>query len=325
MSVVALHLLLGQAASFAEAHDKARCEGARTHALLLAATADLGVDSHAWLSAHVEGANTLRSIQFVPTNRQQINLHLVDVDWQLAHTLRSISVEEHTVGAADFANLLQRLNCADLVVDVNDGADEGVGADGLLEDVEVDETLSGHRQVSHFEAFVFELTAGVKDALVVDLGRDDVLLFVAVKACQSLQAQVVRLGGARGEHDLFGGGADEVSDVFARIFTGLLRLPAEGVRARVRVTVALSHERHHFVENSWVDRSGSLIIEVEGAGLHSAIIGLSDLDACRSHAHFDGEGALGCGRGQDSAAALVQACSHRQGHKLVQHVFRFAI
>ena len=50
-----------------------------------------------------------------------------------------------------------------------------------------------------------------------------------------LMARLFALGGAGGEDDLLGGGADQLGNLLARRFDGLLRLPAKGVVAAGRV------------------------------------------------------------------------------------------
>jgi hypothetical protein len=67
-----------------------------------------------------------------------------------------------------------------------------------------------------------------------DLG-DDVVAALAVHLGDALDGQVVALGGAGGEDDLLGGGADQPRNLLARRFHGLLRLPSKGVVAAGRV------------------------------------------------------------------------------------------
>ena len=76
-------------------------------------------------------------------------------------------MKEDFPAPAQAADLLDGLHDADLVVDCHDGDERGVGADGGLEDVEVDDAVFADREVGDFEAFLGELAAGVEDALVL--------------------------------------------------------------------------------------------------------------------------------------------------------------
>ena len=85
---------------------------------------------------------------------------------------------------------------------------------------------------------------------MVDLGRDDVALFITIEGSEAFQAQVVGFGRTRCEDDLASRGSNQVSDLVASIFASLLRFPSERVRSRVRIAETLRHVREHFVENS---------------------------------------------------------------------------
>lgn len=108
----------------------------------------------------------------------------------------------HLVLATDGADLLHGLDDADLVVDEHRGHHDGVGADGGAQRVEVDEALGVDRQVGDVEALLLQHAAGVEDALVLRLCRDDVLLGVLVEVGDALEGEVVGLGRTRGENDL---------------------------------------------------------------------------------------------------------------------------
>lgn len=105
-------------------------------------------------------------------------------------------MEEDATRAAPLANLLQRLHSSDLVVDVNDRAHKCIWAHSCFQDIQVDEAFSVDGKVGHLEAFILKLAAGVQNALVVHLRRDDVTLLVAIEASKALEAQVVRLSSA---------------------------------------------------------------------------------------------------------------------------------
>ena len=79
----------------------------------------------------------------------------------LAEHLGAVGVEVDTVLAADGADLFQRLDHADLVVDAHDGNEAGLVRDRVLQVVQVDETVLLNREIGHVEAALREPTAAV--------------------------------------------------------------------------------------------------------------------------------------------------------------------
>jgi hypothetical protein len=69
---------------------------------------------------------------------------------------------------------------------------------------EVDEPVRAHRHHGDAEALLLEHVHDVEHRLVLGRERDDAVALVAVLPRRALEHQVVRLGRARGEHDLRG-------------------------------------------------------------------------------------------------------------------------
>ena len=53
-------------------------------------------------------------------------------------------MEEYFVLATNLSDLTDGLHDTDFVVDMDDGADKGVGSNGISEHVEIDETICRH-------------------------------------------------------------------------------------------------------------------------------------------------------------------------------------
>ena len=70
-------------------------------------------------------------------------------------------MEEYFVFAAYLSDLTDGLHDADLVVDMDDGADKGVGSNGISEHVEIDETICCHGKICDLEPLVFKLAARI--------------------------------------------------------------------------------------------------------------------------------------------------------------------
>ena len=75
--------------------------------------------------------------------------------------------------------------------------------------------------------------------LVLGGRRDDVVALFGIHLGHALDRQIVRFGGAAGEDDLFGGGADQVRDLLARFLDRFLGFPAEAVIAAGGVAESL--------------------------------------------------------------------------------------
>jgi len=185
------HLDFGQTTSFAKADHEARSERSRAETLFLTASAHLTVKSDAGLAANIKGTNTFWTLQFVATNRQQINVALINIDRYFSDSLSRVRVEEHFVFSAYFANLFDGLNRANLIVHVNDRTEERIRSDCLFQRLQTDQPVCLHWQISHLKALILQFAARIKDALMVDLRRDDVLFLVPVKRRNPLYAQVV--------------------------------------------------------------------------------------------------------------------------------------
>ena len=77
-----------------------------------------------------------------------------------------------------------------------------------------------------------------------------------------LMARLFALGGAGGEDDLLGGGADELGDLLARRLHGLLRFPSKGVVAAGRVAELGGEVRHHRLQHPGIQGAGGVIIHI---------------------------------------------------------------
>ena len=224
----------------------------------------------------------------------EVDAHLVHIDGDLADRLRSVRVEEDLFGPAELANLLNRLHDTNLVVDRHDTDERRLGAHRRLELRHVDKTITLDRQVRDREALVLQMPAAVKHALVLSLACDDVVLLSGAleEAGDALDAHVVALGGAAGEDDLLGVGADEVGNVLAGVLDALVCLPSVGVSARVGVTVQAGHIGQLGVDNTGIHGSSGLHVKVDWArslvhdtGLLQDACGVSIMSSQRGESH----------------------------------------
>ena len=83
--------------------------------------------------------------------------------------------------------------------------------------------------------------------------------------------------------------------------------------------MVVRHVWQHDVEDARVNGRGRLVVEVERARLHGAVLALADFDARRADAHLDGERSGG-GLGQDGrSTALLEAAHATWQKELGQH------
>jgi hypothetical protein len=100
--------------SLAHADDLVRRQRARAETALVAAAVHLRFETDTRLAAHVQRADALRAVGLVRREAHQVDLQLAQVDRHLAGRLRRIDVEDDALLAADFADLGDRLDDADL-------------------------------------------------------------------------------------------------------------------------------------------------------------------------------------------------------------------
>src|ERR1700678_1528294 len=207
------HLLAGDFAGFAEAYDAGDVESAGPHAALVAsAVVESGNLDAGVAAANVERADALGTVEFVGGKREDVDVHGVHVDGDLAQSLHAVGVEDYAFFVAELADFGYRLDGADLVVGKHDGDQDGLVVNGPTQVFHVDEAVGLYRQIGDAVAVFFKALAGVEDGLVLgDLG-DDMVAALLVHLGDALDGEVVALGRAGVEDDLPGSGADELGD-----------------------------------------------------------------------------------------------------------------
>ena len=88
------------------------------------------------------------------------------------------------------------------------------------------------------------------------------LPFSAYISATPLMRQIVRFGGAAGEHDLLGGRADQVRDLLAGFLHRLFGLPAKAVIAAGGVAEDLHEIRLHRLKHARIHRRRRVIVHV---------------------------------------------------------------
>ena len=149
------------------------------------------------------------------------------VYWNLADRLCGIRVENDALFVTKFSNFRNRLQHTNLIVRSHDGDQDCLVIDRALQIVEVNQTIFLHRQIGHAIAVLFEALAGVEHSFVLGDGRDDVIALLAIHFGNTFDREIVAFGGARGEDNLFRGGADQFGNPLARSFNRLFAGPSK--------------------------------------------------------------------------------------------------
>src|SRR5207245_9572866 len=111
------HFLLGELTGLTEADDSGDIQRAGTHTALVAGAVDNGGELNARVAtANIEGTDSLRPINLVAGDREQVDVVLLDVDWDLANSLHTIDGENNAVLLGDLADFRHRIDDANFVV-----------------------------------------------------------------------------------------------------------------------------------------------------------------------------------------------------------------
>ena len=181
----------------------------------------------------------------------------------MAHGLRGIRVEQDSVFPSQASDLRHGMNRADFIVGEHDGDQDGLCADCPAHLVRVHQPVTVHRQVSDPAAGAFQPLASVEHRIVFGGNRDDVIAALMVQLRHSPDGQIVGLGGAGSENDLFGAGADQLSRLFPGQLDRRFRLPSEGVLAAGCVAEFLKEIRRHGLKDPRVHGGRGVMVHID--------------------------------------------------------------
>src|SRR5690606_15232862 len=238
----------------------------RSHAALVTATVGLCFQTHTRLATHVKGTNTFGAISLVRGEGHQIDLHLLQIDLDLAGGLCRVDMQQHAAGTGQLADGSDVVDGADFVVDVHDRHQNGVLTQRGFDHGRCDQAIFARLQIGHFETFALELTSGIQYRLVLDLRGDDVLALAGVEMRRALDCEVVGLGGTTGPDDFARVGIDQLGDLTTSILHRFFGFPAKYVRARSRVAEVTVDQQAfaHLLRDTRINRRCGGVVEVNG-------------------------------------------------------------
>ena len=228
---------------------------------LLAAAVDQGADLHPLVD--VEKTHALGTVNLVGADGEQVDHGLFGADHELSVGLDGVHVKQGggVLPADQGADVLHRLHCADLIVHVHDGDQDGVRPDGLLQLLKGNVAVAVHGQVGHLKSLFLQKCQRIVHAGVLDPGADDVLSGPVVGHGRADQGHVVALRAAGGEQNLLLFHLQGLCHLGRGLAHVLLRLHALAVLGG-GVAVILCHRLHHDVLHAVKDPGGGGIVKI---------------------------------------------------------------
>ncbi len=162
---------------------------------------------------NIERPDPLRRVDLVAGNRQQVHPEIVDVDRDLPHRLRDVSVDKGAAGVGEPRHLRNVLDRAHLVVGVHDADEQRRDLQRPIKRLQVDDAVAVDRQARDPAAEALKKGAWLEGGGMFDRARDDVHL--ARGLCRHrtkrypFDRQIARLRPTAGEHDLLGSCAQQ--------------------------------------------------------------------------------------------------------------------
>src|SRR5205807_671936 len=105
---------------------------------------------------------------------------------------------------------------------------------------------------------------GVEHRLVLGNGGDDVVALLAVHLGHTLDGEVVALGGAGGEDDLFCSRADQLRNLLTSLLHGCLGAPPKRMVPAGSVAEFLHEVGQHGLEHTRIHGGGGMVVHVDG-------------------------------------------------------------
>ena len=281
-----IHLRARDFARHPEPDTQRQWQRAGTKPPLLPTAVEQRLQTRPRLPAHIERADAHGCVELVAGDAHEIDIHRFHVERDLASRLRCVGVEQRAMLVHEARDLGDGLDNADLVVDRHHRHQRRARVERGGKLVEIDKATLRDRQDGEPETFTLQTAAGFQHAFVLGGTRDD---FVApgVAPRHALDGKVVRFSRARGEDNVARGRTDQRRDLTARGLDRVLRRPAVGVLARMRIAERSREIRQHRLHHPRIGGGRRLIVEIDRRRrLHHPRLGRYHLVAGLAHRHL---------------------------------------
>ncbi len=203
--------------------------------------------------ACIECANTLRSMELVSSERKHVAADILYVNRNMTDSLDGVSMEKDTVFVTDSSNLLDRLKGSDLIVRHHDGNQRSVRADSLSYRFRINSAFAVNRQQSYFESLLFKTLEGVKDCMMLDHIRNNMLFALSCANFRTgKQRLIISFAATTGEYDLLRVAVQAFSHSLTGTEKSLRSKLTNSVQGR-GITVLFSQIRHHCVQRCFAE------------------------------------------------------------------------
>jgi hypothetical protein len=154
-------------------------------------------------SANIERAHALGGIELVASHREEVYSEAINTQWDLAHGLSRISMDEPVLFVGNSRYLIDRLCGPHLIVGVHDGYQDSVAAQEGADILRIDTTVTINREARHLIPVSLQASARIGDRRVLDARSQDVPTARLRLGCPT-DGYVIRLRAAGGEIHLIG-------------------------------------------------------------------------------------------------------------------------
>lgn len=144
------------------------CQRAAPQTTLLSTAIDNGLKADTGSPTNIACSDALGAIDFMARNAHQVDVGLVDVHWDFAHSLSRIRMEvDATVLAEERANFLYGLNDARFVIHGHYRDYGRVRTNCCFKILETNDAVLLHWQICDIKSLLLELPARVENAFVL--------------------------------------------------------------------------------------------------------------------------------------------------------------
>ena len=236
-----------------------RGKGAASKSFFLATATDLTMESNFRLPSDVKTTDAFWTIHFMATDTHHVNFAFIYINWDFAYTLSSISMEKDFFISANLSHLINRLFDSNLIINMNNRREQSIRSNRLFKFLQINNSISLHRQICNIKSLIFKLATRIKNALMLNLCGNNMLFLFTIKRGRTLHSQIVRLSGTRCENNFSRISTNQISYLFAGCLTSCFGLPAKLMGTRMRITKVLGHVWQHGVQNSIKKKHRNLI------------------------------------------------------------------
>ena len=241
-----------------------------THAVLLPTAQDLRFQF--CLFGYVKQPDSLRPVEFVCADAQQVNAHLLGMDHAVTKALHRIHVEKdlRIFPLEQLSDVLNRLHGTDLVIRMHHRDQYGISGDHTVRCFHLDDTVTVYRPAGHFKALALQMFHRPFYRRMLQLCRHDMHTAALVGVCRSDNRQIITFRSAGGKIQFLRFDPQDLCQLFFGLPQILLRNHPKMMCTR-RITVILRinlcHQFGNFIQTTCCGRIIQIDLFLFGFGL----------------------------------------------------------